>query len=136
MSTSLQKSRKRSSFTSLKAILRRSPDNQGKVVVKKPPAQKKTVFWRPWEKRCAKDASNSRKRPQALYNTDISIAVAVVICFSLAVLLLIVKEIGLTARHCVKWDLWTVLATGQRNSVVGVIQRMTHKLWEERHAFF
>ncbi|CEP61329.1 uncharacterized protein LALA0_S03e00430g [Lachancea lanzarotensis] len=127
--TSLQKSRKRTSLSGLKAVFKRNPSNQGKAV-KKQPVQEKSFLWRPWGKRYAKQAPINQKKLRALYNVDISVAVAIVICFGLAVMLLIVKEIGLTARHCVKWDMWTILATGQRNSVVRIVQRVAYKLWE------
>ncbi|SCV00964.1 LAME_0G13124g1_1 [Lachancea meyersii CBS 8951] len=119
---------KRSSIKGLRGILKRNSDSGGKVVKTEP--KRSRPFWRSWPKRYSSEPLRNENRLQAIYSVDISIATAIVICFALAVLLLVVKEIGLTARHCVKWDLWTFLAMGKRSFVMSVLQRLCYKIWE------
>lgn len=77
--------------------------------------------YRKWWKRSPKKLKpdpKHRSGHRVIYGAEISVAAALVLCFAMLMLLLMVKEVGLTTRHCARWEFWTLLASGGRSSVI------------------
>ncbi|SCU88504.1 LADA_0E10550g1_1 [Lachancea dasiensis] len=89
-------------------------------------------FWKTWTRKKGSkvELSSHTDKLRAIYGTELSLVTALVVCFVMAILLMIVKEVGQTARYCIKWDFWTILVTGKRNSVVSIVQSACYKIWE------
>ncbi|SCV05417.1 LANO_0H07030g1_1 [Lachancea nothofagi CBS 11611] len=108
-----------------------SERKKDKLVGKSHPAKSKS-FWKNWSKKDAGDNPSTEAGLKVIYGVELSLATALVFCFAMTILLMIIREIGLTTRHCVKWDFWTLVATGKRNSVVKLGRHLSRKVWQAR----
>ncbi|CUS24005.1 LAQU0S13e01156g1_1 [Lachancea quebecensis] len=87
--------------------------------------------YRKWWKRSPKSSkpnSNYGSGHRIIYGADLSLVGALALCFAMLMLLLMVKEVGLTTRHCAKWEFWTLLASGGRSSVVRLARNVGFRI--------
>lgn len=71
-----------------------------------------------------------------VYGVELSATTTVLVCFALLIVYLIIRElgallrdVGLTARHCTTWQFWTILVTGKSNPVVAALRSLSQQAW-------